>query len=275
MSKFRVLWFLAFLLVAPQAFAQSCPQQQINAQTGTSYTVLNSDNCKKVSFSNGSAVAVTLPQAGASGNFGNTWSTTFVNIGAGAVTITPTTSTIDGLSSRVLQQYQALQVTSNGTNYISAGLPPVYGSGLTYSAGTLTAPGTSNSLTTGIEFVIDGGGSALTTSTCSFTSGQLCVLEIPFACTITAARLFADQTGSVVIEIAKTTYSAYAPGTHPVSGDKITSSTPPTISSAAKAQDTTLTSWTTSVSAGDVIGFSVTSATTITRVTVSLTCVKT
>jgi len=131
-----------------------------------------------------------------------------------------------------------------------------------------------NALTSGIEFVIDGGGSALTTSTCSFTSGQLCVLEVPFACTITAARLFADQTGSVVIEIAKTTYSSYAPGTHPVSGDKITSSTPPTISSAAKAQDTTLTSWTTSVSAGDVLGFSVTSATTITRVTVSLTCVK-
>jgi hypothetical protein len=100
------------------------------------------------------------------------------------------------------------------------------------------------------------------------------VLEGPFACTITAARLFADQTGSVVIESAKTTDANYAPGTHPVSGDKITSSTPPTISSAAKAQDTTLTSWTTSVSAGDIRGFSVTSATTITRVTVSLTCVK-
>lgn len=132
-----------------------------------------------------------------------------------------------------------------------------------------------NALTAGIEYVIDGGGSALTTSTCSYTSGQLCVLEIPFACTITAARLLADQSGSVVIEVAKTTYSSYAPGTHPVSGDKITASAPPTISSASKSQDTTLTGWTTSVSAGDILGFSVTSATTITRVTVSLTCVKT
>ena len=122
MSKFRVLWFLAFLLVAPQAFAQSCPQQQINAQTGTTYTVLNSDNCKKVSLSNSSAVAVTLPQAGANGNFGNSWTTTFVNLGSGAVTITPTTSTIDGLSSRVLQQFQGLQVTSNGANYVSSGI---------------------------------------------------------------------------------------------------------------------------------------------------------
>jgi hypothetical protein len=150
------------------------------------------------------------------------------------------------------------------------------GAGLT--GGTITSSGTvaatTNSLTTAIEFVIDGGGAAITTSTCSFTSGQLCVLEVPFACTITSARMFADQTGSAVIEIAKTTYSSYAPGTHPVSGDKITSSTPPTISSAAKSQDTTLSGWTTSVSAGDILGVSVTSATTIQRLTLSLACVK-
>ena len=90
----RILALLTGLLLASPALAQTCPQQQINAQTGTTYTVLNSDNCKKISLSNGSAVAVTLPQAGSSGNFGNTWSTTLVNIGAGNVTITPTTSTI-------------------------------------------------------------------------------------------------------------------------------------------------------------------------------------
>ena len=128
------LWLLA---AVPGAFAQGCPQQQINAQTGTTYTVLNTDNCKLVSLSNGSAVAVTLPQAGASGNFGNTWSATFVNIGAGAVTITPTTSTIDGLASWTLQRYQGVRVTSNGTNYVSSGLPANYSTGLTYSAGAL------------------------------------------------------------------------------------------------------------------------------------------
>ena len=35
----------------------------VNAQTGTSYTVLSTDACKLVTFSNGSAIAVTLPQA--------------------------------------------------------------------------------------------------------------------------------------------------------------------------------------------------------------------
>lgn len=134
--------------------------------------------------------------------------------------------------------------------------------------------GVTKALNAGFTYVIDAGGSAITTSTCSFTSGQLCVLEVPFACTISAVRMFADQTGSAVIEVAKTSYSSYQPGTHPVSGDKITSSTPPTISSTYKSQDTTLSGWTTSISAGDVVAFSVTSAATITRLNMSFTCVK-
>jgi hypothetical protein len=174
-------------------------------------------------------------------------------------------------------------LTTNGTvaswGTAAAGSVTSVATGAGLTGGTITSTGTiaatTNTLTSAIEFIIDGGGSALTTSTCGFSSGQLCTLEVPFACTITAARMFADQTGSAVIEIAKTTYSAYAPGTHPVSGDKITSSTPPTISSAAKSQDTTLTSWTTSVSAGDILAVSVTSATTITKLTVSLSCVRT
>jgi hypothetical protein len=111
-----------------------------------------------------------------------------------------------------------------------------------------------------IEFVIDGGGVVITT-------GQKGYLEVPFNCTITAARLFADQSGSIVIDIWKDTYANYPP-TDP---DSITSATPPTISSATKSQDTTLSGWTTSITAGDILGFNVDSVTTITRVTVSLT----
>jgi len=136
MKNIMRLWvFLAFALAAPEAFAQACPQQTINAQTGTTYTVLNSDNCKKVSLSNGSAVAVTLPQAGSNSNFGATWTATFINIGAGAVTITPTTSTIDGLSSRVLNQYQGIRITSNGTNYVSDGISVTGTTASTVAAG--------------------------------------------------------------------------------------------------------------------------------------------
>lgn len=114
-----------------------------------------------------------------------------------------------------------------------------------------------------IEFVIDGGGSAISTGTKGY-------VEVPFACTITAARLLADVSGSIVVDVWKCTYSAFDPTTHPASGDKITASAPPTISSAKKSQDSTLTGWTTSLAAGDILGFNVNSASTITRVTLSL-----
>jgi hypothetical protein len=110
-----------------------------------------------------------------------------------------------------------------------------------------------------LTFVIDGGGSAITTG----VKGDI---EVPFACTITAARLFADQTGSIVVDIWKDTYANFPP----VVGDSITASAKPTLSSAIKAQNTTLTGWTTSIAAGDVLRFNVDSITTCTRVTVSL-----
>jgi hypothetical protein len=137
--------------------------------------------------------------------------------------------------------------------------------GPTGSGGTTgpTGPGALSAF----EFTIDGAGSAITTGIKGY-------LEIPFACTITANTLLADQTGSIVVDIYKCTYSAFDPTTHPASGDKITASAPPTISGAKKSQDTTLTGWSKSLAAGDIIGFDVTIAATITLVTLSLKIAK-
>jgi hypothetical protein len=110
-----------------------------------------------------------------------------------------------------------------------------------------------------IEFVIDGGGATITTG----VKGDL---EVPFACTINRVTLLADQSGSIVIDIWKDSYANYPPTV----ADTITASTKPTISSATKAQDSTLTGWTTSISAGDTLRFNVDSVTSIQRVTVSL-----
>jgi hypothetical protein len=83
--------------------------------------------------------------------------------------------------------------------------------------------------------------------------------------------MLADQTGSAIVDIFACTYAQYDAGaTHPVSADKITSTTPPTISSATKSQDSTLTSWSTAITAGTVLAFNVNSATTITRVSLNL-----
>jgi len=113
-----------------------------------------------------------------------------------------------------------------------------------------------------ITFVIDGGGSVLTTG----VKGDL---YIPFACTITAATLLADQSGSVVVNIWKVALASY-PSTVT---NKITASAPPTLSSADHGQ-TTLTGWTTAIAAGDTLRFNVDSITTITRVTLVLTVTK-
>lgn len=85
-----------------------------NAQTGTSYTVVADDHGQQITYSNASAIAVTHPQA--TGNFGAGFKARHNNIGAGFVTITPTTSTINGTSSLVLYPGQWADVESDGAN---------------------------------------------------------------------------------------------------------------------------------------------------------------
>lgn len=123
--------------------------------------------------------------------------------------------------------------------------------------GTFAAPA-APSRTGVIGVVIDGGGSAITT-------GVKHDLYVPFACTITASTLIADQTGSIVLDVLKS--SAYST----VPTVSIVASAPPTISSAAAAQDATLTGWTVSIAAGSRLRLSVTSVSTVTRLTYSLT----
>lgn len=122
---------------------------------------------------------------------------------------------------------------------------------------------TSNQRTGCITYVIDGGGSAITTG----IKGDF---SVPAGCTITSVTALADQTGSIVIDIWKDTYANFPP----TDADSITSAAPVTISSATKATDSTLTGWTTSISAGDILRFNVDSASTVTRVTLEIRVTK-
>ncbi len=110
-----------------------------------------------------------------------------------------------------------------------------------------------------LAFIIDGGGSAITT-------GQKGHLVVDFACTIKAWTILGDQSGSIVIDVWKDTYANFPPTV----ADTIAASAKPTLSAAQKNQDTTLTGWTTSLSAGDILAFNVDSAATVTRVLVAL-----
>jgi hypothetical protein len=124
---------------------------------------------------------------------------------------------------------------------------------------TFAAPPSAPARIVGIGMIIDGGASVITTGIKGF-------IEIPFACTIQAVTLLADVSGSIVVDIWKDTYAAYPP----TIADTITASAKPTISSALKSQNTTLTGWNTTVNAGDILGFNVDSVTTIKKVTLSL-----
>ena len=86
--------------------------------TSSPDTILTSDNQKLVDYNSGSAVAVTLPQAGSAG-FDNHFVFWVSNLGAGSVTITPTTSTIDGNATLVLDQGSGATIFNDGTNYFT------------------------------------------------------------------------------------------------------------------------------------------------------------
>jgi cell division protein FtsL len=110
-----------------------------------------------------------------------------------------------------------------------------------------------------IIFVIDGGGSTITT-------GQKGYLDIPFACNITGWTLLADQSGSIVIDVWGDTYAHFPPTV----GDTITGSEKPTLSAVQCNEDLSLTTWTTEISAGDILAFNVDSCSTITRITLTI-----
>ena len=90
----------------------------VNAQTGTTYTVVAGDANKLVTYSNALAIAVTLPQATTTG-FGAGAFFPQNNLGVGTVTITPTTSTINGAATLVLTTSQDATIYSDGTNYFA------------------------------------------------------------------------------------------------------------------------------------------------------------
>lgn len=111
--------------------------------------------------------------------------------------------------------------------------------------------------TASIQYTIDGGGSVPSTG----AKGQV---SIPVNCTVTGWVITANASGSAVVDVLKSTYAGF-PSTSTIAGSE-----KPTLTSAQKNEDLTLTTWTTAVSAGDIIQFNLNSVATVTRVNVTL-----
>ncbi len=138
-------------------------------------------------------------------------------------------------------------------NFTGAGVTCVDNGGSTRTDCTIPGAG---SVRTGIT--VDGGGSAITTGIKGFN-------VIPKTGTIVSATLLSTDasatTCSAVFDVWVDTYANYPPTV----ADTITASAKPTLSSANKSQDNTLTGWTTSVTAGGIMGYKIDSTSGCTR----------
>lgn len=153
----------------------------INAQTGTTYTVVAGDGCKLVTFSNAASIAVTLPQTTTAG-FGAGFSFDAQTTGAGTVTITPTVSTINGAATLTIGQNQGCTIVSDGTNYqvsacTAAGGAGCQTSGCTFTGAVITAAGANNLPALGVGAttvgLFSGGTNILGFSSAGTTAGAI------------------------------------------------------------------------------------------------------
>jgi len=86
---------------------------EINAQTGTTYTLLSTDNGKIVTLNNGSAVTVTVPSG-----LGSGFNCTLIQIGAGTVSVSESSTTINNRNSHtdIAGQYGSATLLAYAAN---------------------------------------------------------------------------------------------------------------------------------------------------------------
>lgn len=111
-------------------------------------------------------------------------------------------------------------------------------------------------------FVIDGGGTTITTGIKGF-------IEAPFDGTVKGVKLFADQEGSTSVDIYKDTWDNYNPNINPDESICALSTNLPTITVNNKAV-ADLTGWIVEFEEGDIFYFEVVSCTDITKLTISM-----
>jgi hypothetical protein len=88
------------------------------------------------------------------------------------------------------------------------------------------------------------------------TTGVRGYFEVPFGLRVTGWTLLADAVGSLQLDVWKDTYANFPPTV----ADTIAGSEKPLLAAAQKNQDLLLTTWSTDLNAGDIIGINVDSA---------------
>lgn len=148
-------WPTASLNVANRIDEVSYAGNGINAQTGTTYTLVVGDAGKTVTLSNAAAVAVTLPQDSVA-NLPTGAVVNFYNLGAGTVTISAGAgATLQGGSLTAAQYGYAAVIKLSANNYgpyqpvpTTPGLAIITPTSIANSGGTASASGGAVTFTT-------------------------------------------------------------------------------------------------------------------------------
>lgn len=203
-----------------------------NAQTST-YQVLAADFnlCKTITVASGT-FTITLVDTATQPADGKC--VRIINYGSGVVTIARSGQNINGAASNLTLAAGSASaptgawIISDGLVYFAQPLGASSGSGPT-----------SNQNLREIKFTFGGGGSLLS------GSDSLCE-TVAISGTISGVYLKSDVSGGATVDIKTVAEASY---TSPASASTITASATPVLSSAARYADTTLTGWTTTLTA--------------------------
>ena len=120
------------------------------------------------------------------------------------------------------------------------------------------------SMVSSIQATFDGGGSAITV-------GAECDVRLPYDMELARVTVLGDAAGSITVDVRVAANLASYP---PYAVDSIVAATPPRLVSAVSSEDSSLTGWTTSLTAGSVVRFVVTACSGVNRAVVNVEGVK-
>lgn len=184
-----------------------------------------------------------------------TYGGTGVNNASRTLTINTNSGTLDFTNSSTtltISNNATVSGTNTGDQTLNSLLPTQTGNGGKILQTDGSNPSWSDNYGT-FGITIDGAGNVITT-------GFKQYLIVPYNCVITGWYIIANTVGSCVIDVWKDI-------TIPTSGDSITGTEKPTLTGQQTNSDSSLSTWTTTVNANDIIGFNVDSISGLSKIT--------
>lgn len=187
--------------------------------------------------------------------------TTVATVNGVAYGTSPSTNTVPVVTGTNAITYEAVPNAALANSAVTITAGTGLSSGGSVSLGSSITPAVSlNTRSRAVGAGFDGSGSAL-------TSGKVVYFSVPFACTISAWDIAVDA-GTITFDVWKISTGTAIPTVT----NTITASALPALSTGTNLHSTTLTGWTTTVTANDIFGIDINTVATATKATLILEC---